>query len=153
MLMKPFRCWRNRTDCEPLHSIEAMPEDMTPEEYESPEFNPKSFVCCGIVHDEARADLPQDCYRLCFKNEVTDEMSDNDLQDLTHIVAVVGQAIAITATRMVNSGTVQVPTMQGEHFVDVNKVIEAECQHSDYEFKKHGRHCPACKILMTSWGD
>lgn len=110
--MKPFRCWRNRTDCEPLHSIEAMPENMTPEEYESSDFNPKSFVCCGINHADDR-ELKQDAYRLCFKNDATDEMSDNDIQDLTHVVAVVGQALAITATRMVNSGAVEVPTMQG----------------------------------------
>lgn len=113
MLMKPFRCWRNRDDCEPLHSIEAMPADMTPEEYESPDFNPASFVCCGLNHSGSR-ELEQDCYRLCFKNDATDEMSDNDIQDLTHIVAVVGQALAISATRMVNAGSVSVPAMQGQ---------------------------------------
>jgi hypothetical protein len=123
MLMKPFRCWRNREDCEPLHSIEAMPPDMTPEEYESPDFNPASFVCCGINHSDARQ-VKQDCYRFCFKNSVGDEMTDNDLQDLTHMAAVVTQALAITAMRMVNSGTVEVPTMQGaDQVVDINKVM------------------------------
>lgn len=112
MLMTPFRCWRNRTDCSPLHSIEATPEGQTPEEFESPDFNPASFVCCGLV-DEDKRNIRQDCYRLCFKNAVVDDVSDNDIQDLTHIVAVIGQALAITATRMVNSGTVEVPTMQG----------------------------------------
>jgi len=114
MLMKPFRCWRNREDCEPLHSIEAMPPDMSPEEYEAPDFNPASFVCCGINHSGSR-EVKQDCYRFCFKNSVGDEMTDNDLQDLTHMAAVVTQALAITATRMVNGGTVEVPTMQAEH--------------------------------------
>lgn len=113
MLQLPFRCWRRRDDCEPLHSIEGTPENMTPEEYESPDFNPVSFVCCGISHSSSR-DVKQDCYRFCFKNAVTDEISDNDLQDLTHIAAVVTQALAVTATRMVNGGTVQVPTMQGD---------------------------------------
>lgn len=113
MLMTPFRCWRDRTDCEPLHSIEGFSEDVTPEEYESPDFKPRSFVCCGINHSKSR-DVAQDCYRLCFKNDTVDDMSDNDIQDLTHLVAVVGQALAITATRMVNGGTVEVPTMQGE---------------------------------------
>lgn len=113
MLMKPFRCWRGRDDCEPLHSVEGMPPDMTPEEYESPDFNPVSFVCCGINHSDSRV-VKQDCYRLCFKNDCTDEMSDNDIQDLTHILAVVSQAVAITATRNVNSGAVLVPTMQGD---------------------------------------
>jgi len=113
MLMKPFRCWRNRTDCEPLHSIEAVPPDLSPDQYESPDFNPVSFVCCGINHAEGR-EFAQDSYRFCFKNEATDEMSDNDLQDLTHMAAVVTQALAITATRMVNNGTVEVPTAQGD---------------------------------------
>lgn len=113
MLATPFRCWRNRKDCEPLHSIEATPPGLTADEYESPDFNPVSFVCCGINHSESREEK-QDCYRFCFKNQFTDEMSDNDLQDLTHVVAVVSQALAITATRMVNEGTVEVPTMQGD---------------------------------------
>lgn len=111
--MTPFRCWRGRDDCEPLHSIEATPPDLTPEEYESPDFSPASFVCCGINHSDSR-ETKQDCYRLCFKNAETDQISDNDLQDLTHVAAVIAQALAITATRMVNGGTIQVPTMQGD---------------------------------------
>lgn len=113
MMCTPLRCWRNRTDCEPLHSIEATPADMTPDQYEAPDFNPESFVCCGINHADNR-EVAQDAYRLCFKNATSDEMSDNDIQDLTHLVAVVGQALAIIATRQVNSGTVTVPTMQGD---------------------------------------
>lgn len=112
MLMKPIRCWRGRDDCEPLHSIEATPDDLTPEQYESPDFKPATFVCCGINHSDSR-EVAQDCFRLCFKNDATDEMTDNDIQDLTHIVAVVGQALAIAATRSVNSGAVTVPTIQG----------------------------------------
>lgn len=111
MLMLPIRCWRGRDDCEPLHSIESTPEGLTPEEYESPEFVPASFVCCGINHSDSRQ-VKQDCYRLCFKNAETDQISDNDLQDLAHVGAVVAQAIAVTATRMVNGGTIEVPTMQ-----------------------------------------
>jgi hypothetical protein len=114
MLMTPFRCWRNRTDCEPLHSIEALPPGQTADEYESPEWTPESVVCCGINHSGSR-EMKQDCYRLCFKNAAGDEMTDNDIQDLAHIQAVIAQAIAITATRMVNGGTVAVPTMQGDH--------------------------------------
>jgi len=113
MLMLPIRCWRGFDDCEPLHSIEATPDEQTPEEYESPDFHPVSFVCCGINHSETR-EHQQDCYRLCFKNETTDEMTDNDLQDITHLGAVIAQALAIAATRMVSGGTVQVPTVQGD---------------------------------------
>lgn len=111
-LMLPLRSWRGRDDCEPLHSIEATPEPMTEEQYEDPDFHPISFVCCGINHSDSR-EVAQDCYRLCFKNAGGDEMSDNDLQDLTHVAAVITQALAITATRMVNGGTVEVPTLQG----------------------------------------
>src|SRR6185312_10573699 len=117
MLMLPIRCWRGRDDCEPLHSIESTPPDLTPEQYESPEFQPESFVCCGINHSESRHHK-QDCYRLCFKNADTDQISDNDLQDLTHVAAVIGQALAVTATRMVKGGTVEVPTMQGDDIKD-----------------------------------
>lgn len=111
MLMTPIRCWRRRDDCEPLHAIESGDFDM--DTYESEDFTPKSFVCCGINHSGSRH-VKQDAYRLCFKNEASDEISDNDLQDLTHINAVIGQALAITATRMVKGGTVEVPTMQGD---------------------------------------
>jgi len=39
-------------------------------------------------------------------------MSDNDLQDLTSIVAVVGAALNIDAVRKVNSGIVELPAAQ-----------------------------------------
>ena len=42
-----------------------------------------------------------------------DQISDNDLQDITHVAAVISQALAITATRIVAGGSVEVPTMQG----------------------------------------
>lgn len=113
MLMTPFRCWRRRDDCEPLHAIEGMPEDTTPDQFEHPDFTPDSFVCCGINHAVNRT-IPQDAYRLCFKNSATDEMSDNDKQDLTHVLAVISQALAISATREVQSGTITVPTAQGD---------------------------------------
>ena len=57
--------------------------------------------------------IAQDCYRLCFKNQLVDDMSDNDEQDLTHIIAVASHALAVGATRRVNSGSIEVPTLQG----------------------------------------
>ena len=110
-IITPIRCWRGRDDCEPLHSIEGVNPDITPEDFEAPDFRPDSFVCCGINHSESRL-VAQDCYRLCFKNAVADEVSDNDVQDLTHLLAVISQALAIGASRAVNSGSVTVPTMQ-----------------------------------------
>jgi hypothetical protein len=116
MLMKPPRCWRNRSDCEPLHSVEGLPPNMTEEDFialEMGELEPDSFICAGCVQPEGRI-LQQDAYRLCFKNDVGDEMTDNDEQDLTHLMAVISQALAIIASRRINSGTIDVMTMQGQ---------------------------------------
>jgi hypothetical protein len=113
-LMTPLRCWRGRDDCEPLHSIES---NTTEEQYEDPDHRPDSFVCCGISHSSSRHEA-QDCYRLCFKNAETDTITDNDQQDLTHTLAVISQALAITAARQVRGGTIEVPTMQGDPIAD-----------------------------------
>ena len=94
--------------------IDAAPEGLTEEQFYTFDYTPVSFVCAGCVHPEARAELPQDAYRICFKNHVVDEMSDNDEQDLTHLIAVISQALAVIATRRVNGGMIDVPTKQGE---------------------------------------
>lgn len=112
-LQLPPKCWRGRDDCEPLHMIDAMPADVFEEDFMTFNYTPVSFVCAGCVHTKDRA-LAQDAYRVCFKNEATDEMSDNDEQDLTHMLAVISQALAVIATRRVNSGTIDVPTQQGQ---------------------------------------
>jgi len=110
--MSVVKCWRGREDCESFDSIEATEEPLTEEQLCTLDYEPKSFVCCGCIVDEHRQ-IEQDAYRLCFKNDCADEMSDNDEQDLTHILAVVSKALAIVATRRVNGGCVEVPTMQG----------------------------------------
>lgn len=110
-LMLYPKCWRGRTDCSPIHCIDGVDEEPTNEQMETLDYEPNSFICCGLNDGNTRK-LPQDVYRLCFKNDVSDEMSDNDVQDLTHIVSVVGQALAFDATRKVNSGTIEVPTIQ-----------------------------------------
>lgn len=112
-LMHLVKCWRGRSDCESFTSIEATPPDITEEQYATLDFNPTSFVCCGGIKPEAR-NIPQDAYRLCFKNEATDETTDNDEQDLTHVVAVISHALAIVSTQRVNGGLTEVPTMQAE---------------------------------------
>jgi hypothetical protein len=113
MILKPMKCWRGKDDCEPMHAIEGLPDDLTEEQMETGDFAPISFVCCGINHSSSR-EVKQDCYRLCFKNDIVDDMTDNDEQDLTHILAVVSQTLAIVATRRVNSGVIEVPAMQGD---------------------------------------
>lgn len=106
-LMSFGKCWRGRTDCYALDTVEAPPDDITQEQFETMDFTPKSFVCCGSVDPAART-LPQDAFRLCFKNQCSDEMTDNDIQDLAHIQHVIATSMAIYATRIVNSGSVEV---------------------------------------------
>ena len=110
-LFSVMKCWRGRTDCESFDSIEAEPDGTTQEQLETLDFEPKSFICVGCVIKNRT--IPQDAYRFCFKNQVTDEMTDNDEQDLAHMVAVISRALAIIATRRVNGGMVEVPTVQG----------------------------------------
>lgn len=119
MMMTPHRCWRGRTDCEPLHAIEGHAEPITDAHVADPAFAPHSFLCCGLIREDGRHFL-QDCYRLCSKGPMTDEMSDNDLQDMTHTMAVISQALAVSATRMINEGAVSVPTYQGDPGNDVH---------------------------------
>ena len=102
-------CHRGRDDCEPIHCIASEPEGITEEQYINFDYEPPSFVCTGC--NKSRS-VDQDIYRLCFKNEATDEMSDNDLQDLTSIVAVVGAALNADAVRKVNFGVVEIPAEQ-----------------------------------------
>ena len=48
-----------------------------------------------------------------FMVERKDGMTHNDEQDLTHMIKVISTTLAVTATRRVSSGTIDVPTMQG----------------------------------------
>lgn len=112
MLMTPMRCWRNRTDCKPMHSIEGFDEPLTDDRLdllEAGKIAPGSFVCCGCV-DEAERIIPQDAYRVCWKNDEIDELGDWDEQDLAHHVAVLSQAMAIIAAKRANGEPVADPT-------------------------------------------
>ena len=112
-LMNLGKCWRGRDDCESFTAIEGLPPDVTEEQLDTLDFEPTSLVCCGCVMTKDRG-LPQDAYRFCFKNDETDEISDNDEQDLAHMLAVISHALAIISTRRVNGGMVKVPTQQGD---------------------------------------
>ena len=107
------KCHRGLDSCVAIDCIAIPPEGTTDKQEDDQEFTAKSFVCCGILK-EIDEELPQDCYTFCFKNAVTDEMTHNDEQDLTHMVKVISTTLAVTATRRVSSGTIDVPTMQGE---------------------------------------
>jgi len=90
-----------------------MPEDTTEDDMNSFNYTPESFVCSGCVKSEDRA-IKQDLYRLCFKNEVSDEISDNDMQDLTSVMAVASAALNLDAIRKVNQGIVEIPAEQAK---------------------------------------
>ena len=106
------KCHRGLDSCLSIDCIAIAPDGTTEEQEDNLEFTPESFVCCGI-RKEIDDELPQDCYTFCFKNAVTDEMTHNDEQDLTHMIKVISTTLAVTATRRVNSGVIEVPAMQG----------------------------------------
>ncbi len=109
----PERCWRRRDDCEPLGAVDAPPDGITEDQYYAADYDPHSFVCFGCVAEGSRG-LPQDAYRLCWKNPAVDEMGDYDEQDVAHTMLVLSQGMAVIATRRVNRGMVDVPARQGE---------------------------------------
>lgn len=74
----PDNCPRGRDDCQPLSQI----------------ITPDGFVCCGHNSRESRV-LDQDRFRLCFKNDETDEMSDNDEYDLHSLISIISQALVL----------------------------------------------------------
>lgn len=120
-LMTIKKCFRGRTDCESFDVIEATPPNITEEQWGTLDFVPDSFVCCGCIKPEARKP-PQDAYRLCFKNTYgADDMTDNDEQDLVHLVKVATTALAVIATRRVSRGYIDVPKdFDGDAMMSVN---------------------------------
>ena len=78
----PQGCPRGREDCDPLSRISSG--------------GFVSFICCG-TNDGSTRELEQDRFRLCQKNEWTDEMSDCDHRDLVDLVAVVAGALSVDA--------------------------------------------------------
>ena len=111
-LMNFPKCWRGRSDCQPFNAIDAEPPGTTEEQFYELAYEPVSFVCCGCISAEART-LPQDAYRVCWKNAVVDEIGDYDEQDLAHLQAVISHALAAIATRRANSGRARVPDGDG----------------------------------------
>lgn len=116
MLITPPCCWRGRTDCAPMHSIESFPpaaEALPPEAFDDGlmdgSVRPLTFVCVGCVRAAARG-LARDAYRLCWKSGGTDDIRDYDEQDLAHQAAVIGQALALLASRRMAGATIEVPT-------------------------------------------
>lgn len=117
-------CWRGREDCEPIHCLDSVPEGTAEDDFINFNYTPNSFVCSGCVKKGERI-VAQDIYRLCFKNHCTDEMSDNDLQDLTSVLSVVAAALNLDAVRKVNEGIVEIPAAQAEMYKKVNEGVRA----------------------------
>lgn len=107
-LITTEKCFRGRTDCKSFDVIEATPAGLTEEQWATLDFVPTSFVCCGCIEPAAR-NPKQDAYRICFKNAVGDDMSDNDEQDLVHLIKVATTALAVIATRRISRGHIDVP--------------------------------------------
>jgi hypothetical protein len=109
------KCWRGRDDCEPFQAIDATstdPATLTEEQMYNLDYPVDGFVCSGCIKEDARQ-IPQDAYRICFKTaRGVDDMTDNDEQDLAHLMAVISHAMAVIATRRVNGGMIEVPTEQ-----------------------------------------
>ena len=84
------KCHRGRTDCEPIDCIDAAPVGTTEEQYMMMEYVPVSFVCSGFTRNK----------------EIE--------QDLTHMMRVMSSALAVSATRKVRGGSIEVPTIQGQ---------------------------------------
>lgn len=119
-LMTVGNCYRGRKDCKSFSVIESPPADVTQEQFDTLDFVPTSFVCCGCISREVR-EPKQDAYRLCFKNADGDDMTDNDEQDLLHVVKVCMDALAVIATRRVARGYIDVPAdFESEQMISVN---------------------------------
>ncbi|ANJ65536.1 hypothetical protein [Pseudoalteromonas virus vB_PspP-H6/1] len=86
---------------------------MTDEDFETMNYNPASFVCCGQNTKESRT-LERDNYRMCFKNEVVDDINDNDMQDLTSIQKVIADTLLLDSVLKANNGIVEHPINEGD---------------------------------------
>lgn len=103
------KCHRNRDDCMSVDCVASEPEGITEEQMINLDYEPLSFVCCGISSEDSR-ELKRDAFRLCFKNSAVDDISDNDEQDLTSLLSVISKTLAYKAVIKANDGIVEIPT-------------------------------------------
>lgn len=113
------KCWRDCADCMPIHCVDGVDADLTEEQMETLDYTPDSFVCSGLVTGQRT--IKQDAYRLCFKNHCTDEMTDNDLQDLTSVLSVIAAALNFDAVCKAANGVVEIPAAQAFSNNEVTK--------------------------------
>lgn len=111
------KCWRDRDDCKPIHCIDGTDRELTEEEYINFDYTPASFVCSGFISKKDR-EIEQDAYRLCFKNSCVDEMTDNDMQDLTSVMSVCSMALCYDACVKHSNGIVETPAEHTKNETD-----------------------------------
>lgn len=76
----PDRCLRDRGDCRPLAQVAS--EGL------------ESFICCGHNMAVSRS-IPTDRFRVCWKNDQVDELSDWDERDMKDTISVLAQALSV----------------------------------------------------------
>lgn len=81
-LWLPMRCKRNRKDCEPISNIVS--DDGV------------SFICCGLNDFKSRK-VPEDRFRVCWRNNYVDEISNWDERDIKDTITVLAQALSVDA--------------------------------------------------------
>lgn len=81
MLHLPEKCPRRRIDCQPLAQIVS----------DEP---PTSFICCGHNDGSTRV-VERDKFRVCWKNDVVDELGDWDERDIKDTLSVLSQALSV----------------------------------------------------------
>lgn len=81
MIVLPDECLRG-LNCQPYAQIQSTCGE--------------SFICCGANSPEERT-VQQDEFRVCWKNDSFDEMSDWDRRDLTDTISVMAQALSVDA--------------------------------------------------------
>jgi hypothetical protein len=62
--------------------------------------SPESFVCIGYHNEEK--EYPQDKFRHCFKNTMTNSMYDYDEYDLKSVMAVMAEALLVEEMKRLN---------------------------------------------------
>lgn len=87
----PEECPRGRSDCHPLSQIVS-------------DEKPRSFICCGH-NDGSTRELPQDRFRLCWKNQMIDEIGDWDERDIKDTISVLSQALSIDENIKLNDAS------------------------------------------------
>jgi hypothetical protein len=80
MINIPRDCPRGRDDCIALANL--ISDDGT------------TFNCCG-ENNGKNLEVKTDIYRICCKTEFIDMVSNNDKRDLTHVVSVITQSLAV----------------------------------------------------------